>query len=58
VKNYFKAGNFEGVVEKDFYGNIHSPFRAINNKVIVPDEAEIERNPRSRSAKLRIVEKL
>jgi len=58
VKNYFKAGNFEGIVEKDFYGNVRSPFRAVNNKVIVPDEAEIERNPRSRSAKLRIVEKL
>ncbi|MDR0541963.1 MAG: 16S rRNA (cytosine(1402)-N(4))-methyltransferase RsmH [Dysgonamonadaceae bacterium] len=58
VKNFFKAGNFEGVIEKDFYGNIHSPFQAVNNKAIVPDEAEIERNPRSRSAKLRIVEKL
>jgi 16S rRNA (cytosine1402-N4)-methyltransferase len=58
VKNFFRAGNFEGVVEKDFYGNVHAPFRAINNKVIAPDEAEMEENPRSRSAKLRIVEKL
>jgi len=58
VKNFFKTGNFEGVVEKDFYGNVRSPFRTINNKVIVPGEAEIERNPRSRSAKLRIIEKL
>ena len=58
VKNFFKSGNFEGIIEKDFYGNVCSPFRAVNNKVIVPDEAEIERNPRSRSAKLRIVEKL
>ena len=58
VKNFFKSGNFEGEVKKDFYGNVLSPFKAINNKVIVPDEAEIERNPRSRSAKLRIVEKL
>jgi 16S rRNA (cytosine1402-N4)-methyltransferase len=57
VKNFFKTGNFEGKVEKDFYGNVETPFRPINNKVIVPDEAEIERNPRSRSAKLRIVEK-
>jgi 16S rRNA (cytosine1402-N4)-methyltransferase len=57
VKNFFKTGNFEGRVEKDFYGNVETPFRPINNKVIVPDEAEIERNPRSRSAKLRIVEK-
>jgi 16S rRNA (cytosine1402-N4)-methyltransferase len=58
VKNFFKAGNPEGKVEKDFYGNILSPFKTINNKVIVPDEEEIARNPRSRSAKLRIVEKL
>jgi 16S rRNA (cytosine1402-N4)-methyltransferase len=57
VKNFFKTGNFEGKVEKDFYGNIKTPFQAINNKVIIPDEEEIERNPRSRSAKLRIVEK-
>ena len=58
VKNFFKTGNFEGEVKKDFYGNVLSPFKAINNKVIVPNEEEIERNPRSRSAKLRIVEKL
>jgi 16S rRNA (cytosine1402-N4)-methyltransferase len=58
VKNFFKTGNFEGIVEKDFYGNIRSPFRAVNQRVIVPSEAEIERNPRSRSAKLRIIEKL
>ncbi len=57
VKNFFKTGNFEGNVEKDFYGNVLTPFRQINNKVIVPAEEEIERNPRSRSAKLRIVEK-
>jgi 16S rRNA (cytosine1402-N4)-methyltransferase len=57
VKNFFKTGNFEGNVEKDFYGNILTPFRQINNKVIVPKLEEIERNPRSRSAKLRIVEK-
>jgi len=58
VKNFFKTGNFEGRVEKDFYGNVCSPFRPIHNRVIVPDEAEIEQNPRSRSAKLRIIEKL
>ena len=57
VKNFFKSGNFEGKVQKDFYGNVLSPFNIINNKVIVPDEEEISRNPRSRSAKLRIVEK-
>ena len=44
-------------IEKDFFGNVQTPFRLVNNKVIVPDEAEIERNPRSRSAKLRIAEK-
>ena len=57
VKNFLKTGNFEGKAEQDFFGNIRSPFRLVNNKVIVPDEAEIERNPRSRSAKLRIAEK-
>ncbi|MDR3061181.1 MAG: 16S rRNA (cytosine(1402)-N(4))-methyltransferase RsmH [Dysgonamonadaceae bacterium] len=58
VKNFFKTGNFEGKVEKDFFGNIHTPFKIINNKVIVPGQEEIERNPRSRSAKLRVVEKI
>ena len=58
VKNFFKTGNFEGNVEKDFYGNALTPFRQVNRKVIVPGLKEIERNPRSRSAKLRIVEKL
>ncbi len=57
VKNFIKTGNFEGIVEKDFYGNIQTPFEMINNKVIVPNDEEIERNPRSRSAKLRIAEK-
>jgi len=57
VKNFFKTGNFEGIVEKDFYGNVKAPFHAINTKVIVPQQEEIEQNPRSRSAKLRIAEK-
>ncbi|MDH6355712.1 16S rRNA (cytosine1402-N4)-methyltransferase [Dysgonomonas sp. PH5-45] len=57
VKNFFKTGNFGGVVEKDFYGNINAPWRLVNNKVIVPSVEEQERNPRSRSAKLRIAEK-
>ena len=57
VKNFFKTGNFEGKIDKDFYGNIHSPFILVNNKVIVANEKELEENPRSRSAKLRIVEK-
>ena len=56
VKNFFKTGNFEGIVEKDFYGNVNTPFQAINTKVIVPQAEEIERNPRSGSAKLRIIE--
>jgi 16S rRNA (cytosine1402-N4)-methyltransferase len=58
VKNFLKMGNFEGKAEKDFYGNIYTPFRIINNKVIVPTEEEIELNPRSRSAKLRVAEKI
>ncbi|NDV79224.1 16S rRNA (cytosine(1402)-N(4))-methyltransferase RsmH [Dysgonomonas sp. 511] len=58
VKNFFKTGNFEGKVEKDFFGNFERPFRLINNKVIVPSREEEERNPRSRSGKLRIVEKI
>jgi 16S rRNA (cytosine1402-N4)-methyltransferase len=58
VKNFMKAGNFEGKLEKDFYGNIIAPFRAINKNVIVPDEAEINRNNRARSAKLRVAEKI
>lgn len=58
VKNFLKAGNFEGKSEQDFFGNVRSPFRLINNKVIVPSDDEVERNPRSRSAKLRIAEKV
>ena len=57
VKNLIKTGNVEGRRVEDFYGNVDCPFRAVNNKVIVPDEAEQAENPRSRSAKLRIAEK-
>ena len=57
VKNVMKTGNAEGKSVQDFYGNVQSPFRLVNNKVIVPTEEEIIRNPRSRSAKLRIAEK-
>jgi 16S rRNA (cytosine1402-N4)-methyltransferase len=57
VKNFMKTGNFEGKTEQDFYGNARTPFRLINSRVIVPSEEEAERNPRSRSAKLRIAEK-
>lgn len=58
VKNMMKTGNIEGRMEQDFFGRIQTPFRLFNNKVIVPSEEEINRNPRSRSAKLRIAEKL
>lgn len=58
VKNIMKTGHVEGKAEKDFYGRVLTPFRLVNNKVIVPDAEEIEINPRSRSAKLRIAEKL
>lgn len=58
VKNYMKSGNAEGKVEQDFYGNRLAPLRPVNNKVVVPDEAEQAANPRSRSAKLRVAEKL
>ena len=57
VKNIMKTGNVEGKTTQDFFGNLQTPFKLVNNKVIVPDEEEIERNPRSRSAKLRIAEK-
>lgn len=57
VKNIMKTGNVEGKIEQDFYGNINSPFKLVNNKVIVPSDEELERNPRSRSAKLRIAVK-
>jgi 16S rRNA (cytosine1402-N4)-methyltransferase len=57
-KNFMKSGNFEGKVEKDFYGNISSPFKVVNKKVIIPGDKEIKANNRSRSAKLRIAEKI
>ena len=58
AKNLMKTGNCEGKEDKDFFGRSSSPYRLINNKVIVPDADEQERNPRSRSAKLRIAEKI
>lgn len=57
VKNMMRSGNVEGRVDKDFFGRVNTPFRLVNNKVIVPTAEEVERNPRSRSAKLRIAEK-
>jgi len=58
VKNFMKTGNFEGILQKDLYGNIDTPFILINRKVIVPSDHEMSMNPRSRSAKLRIAEKV
>lgn len=58
VKNYFKAGNAEGLVERDIKGQGCSPFRMVNRKPVVPDEEEILNNPRARSAKLRVAEKI
>lgn len=58
VKNFMRTGNFEGEEQKDFYGNLITPFRMINRKGIVPDKHEISVNKRSRSARLRIAEKI
>ena len=57
VKNFIKAGNIEGKVEKDFYGNSSAPLKAVNRKPVLPSEEEISSNTRARSAKLRIAEK-
>ena len=58
VKNMMKAGNAEGKVTQDFFGRTASPFRPLGNKVIVPSDEEQQRNPRSRSAKLRVAERV
>jgi len=58
VKNLMKTGNVEGHEEKDFFGRVEAPFKLVNRQVIVPSDEEMERNPRSRSAKLRIAEKI
>lgn len=57
VKNFFRSGNLEGNIEKDFFGNSITDLKVINRKVIIPTEEEQRRNPRSRSAKLRVAEK-
>jgi 16S rRNA (cytosine1402-N4)-methyltransferase len=54
VKNFIRSGNFEGKIEKDFFGNVLAPLKAVNTKVIIAGKEEVERNPRARSAKLRI----
>lgn len=58
VKNFFKTGNIEGEVKKDFYGNLIRPLKPINTKPIVPSAEEVAKNNRARSAKLRIAEKV
>lgn len=58
VKNFIRSGTFEGEEQKDFFGRSQSPFEAVNRKVIIPTDEEIEQNNRARSAKLRIAEKL
>jgi len=58
VKNFIRSGNLDGKLEKDFYGNVLKPFDAINRKVIIPTDEEIERNSRARSAKMRMAVKL
>jgi 16S rRNA (cytosine1402-N4)-methyltransferase len=58
VKNFLRTGNVEGMLNKDFYGNILVPFRLINKNAMIPSEMEVRDNPRARSAKLRIAEKL
>lgn len=58
VKNFMRSGNTEGVIEKDFFGRATTPFRVITRKAVVPTNEEIESNPRSRSAKLRVAERI
>lgn len=58
VKNFMRSGNLEGRVEKDMFGRAEVPFRLLTSKPIVADEAEVEANPRSRSAKLRVAQKI
>lgn len=58
VKNFIKTGNVEGRVNKDFFGRVNAPMRPLSSRPITPDDEEVERNPRSRSAKLRVAERL
>lgn len=58
VKNFMRSGKFEGEVEKDFFGNPITPFKVLTHKAIIPNEEEIAINPRARSAKLRVAEKI
>ena len=58
VKNYFRTGNFEGEIDKDFYGVVHAPLRPVNRKPLTASEEELSTNSRARSAKLRVAEKI
>lgn len=58
VKNFIRTGNVDGRQEKDFYGNVLSPFAAVNNRVLVASDDEVAANPRARSAKLRVAERV
>jgi 16S rRNA (cytosine1402-N4)-methyltransferase len=58
VKDFFRSGNFEGVPDKDFFGNLSRPLEPVHTKPLVPTEDEIQRNTRARSAKLRTATKL
>ena len=58
VKNFLRSGNLAGRIEKDFYGQVHTPFEVLTRKALTPSAEELERNPRSRSAKLRAAVKL
>jgi len=58
VKNFIRDGKFKGKAEKDFFGNVAVPFKAVNRKIIVPGDEEIKVNNRARSAKLRIAERI
>ena len=57
VKNFMRSGNLKGEIEKDFYGNILSPWKLVNRSVITPSEEELRENNRARSAKLTIAER-
>ena len=58
VKRFFKAGNHQGKIEKDFYGHELTPIKSLSNGIIRPTDEEVERNPAARSAKMRVAKKI